>query len=459
METVFQVSSSLVLPFWLLMVFAPRWKVTHGVMRSAAPILVLAGLYAVLVLPRIGGIWADLARPELEKVAALLGSSEGATIGWIHFLAFDLFVGRWIYLDSRERGVSRWLVGPILLLTLMFGPLGYLVYSGTRLWTGRRDPDAERLPPVTPKAPADRTGSFSRLPRFGSGSPALTATAFVSLAVLVPVAVGVFVDPRVITGAPAWLKPAKFLASVALYSLTLAWFLGQVPGRPRWTAWIANATTLGLGVELVIILVQAARGTTSHYNTVTPLDSILWQAMGGFILLVWLMGLGTAILLVRIPGADPLLAGALRWGMALALVGMAEGMFMARGGAHSVAVPDGGPGLPILGWSTTGGDLRVAHFLGLHAMQTVPLLAWLLGRAGGLDEGQRLRLLHAGAAGLGGLVLLTTWQALRGQPLLRPDALTWAALGALALGVTLAAGAALHPKVRAHAAGQHGAAA
>jgi len=97
----------------------------------------LALLYAALVLPRVGALLPLLARPELGAIAALLGTPEGATIGWVHFLAFDLFVGRWAYLDSRERGLSPWAMAPVLLLILMFGPLGLLAYLALRAVSGR----------------------------------------------------------------------------------------------------------------------------------------------------------------------------------------------------------------------------------------------------------------------------------------------------------------------------------
>jgi hypothetical protein len=69
-----------------------------------------------------------LAAPTLANVAGLLGSEEGATIGWIHFLAFDLFVGRWAYLDAQERQISPWLMAPVLFFILMLGPLGFTLY-------------------------------------------------------------------------------------------------------------------------------------------------------------------------------------------------------------------------------------------------------------------------------------------------------------------------------------------
>jgi hypothetical protein len=110
-------------------------------------------------------------------------------------------------------------------------------------------------------------------------------------------------------------------------------------------------------------------------------------------------------------------------------------------GAHSVGVADGGPSMPVTGWSTTGGDLRISHFVGLHALQALPLLAFALGRWTGLAERVRARLVLIGGSAYAGLVLLLTWQALRAQPLLKPDGITLAAFAALAA-VTAVAGAA-----------------
>jgi len=128
MSTLFRVSNLLVLPFWSLMILLPRWRWTLRILGSPLSVAVPAALYAGLVLPRLGEIWPAVSQPTLSGVAALLGSPEGATIAWIHFLAFDLFVGRWIYLDSQERRVSVWLMAPVLFLTLMLGPAGFLLY-------------------------------------------------------------------------------------------------------------------------------------------------------------------------------------------------------------------------------------------------------------------------------------------------------------------------------------------
>ena len=132
METLFKLSGLLVLPFWALMIFLPRWRVTRRLMSSPLVAAAPAAVYAALVIPRLGEIWPAVSNPELSGVAALLGSPAGATIAWLHFLAFDLFVGRWVYLDGRERGVNAWLMAPVLFLTLMLGPCGFLLYLAVR---------------------------------------------------------------------------------------------------------------------------------------------------------------------------------------------------------------------------------------------------------------------------------------------------------------------------------------
>ena len=139
MEIIFKLSNLLVFPFWMLMLFLPRWRWTEQIIRSPWVIAGPAGLYALLMLPHLAEHVPTLLRPELNEIAGLLGSPTGATISWTHFLAFDLFVGRWMYLDSRRRGVSAWLMSPVLFLTLLLGPLGFLLYLSLRTLLGRAD--------------------------------------------------------------------------------------------------------------------------------------------------------------------------------------------------------------------------------------------------------------------------------------------------------------------------------
>ena len=239
------------------------------------------------------------------------------------------------------------------------------------------------------------------------------------------------VDQRSLVGAPLWFKPLKFAVSFALYGLALAWMLGQLRERAmRLSGW---AIVVGSVVEMVIIVGQAARGVRSHYNDDDALGIALYSAMGATIVVIWLATLAIALRFLREQGRDRPMALAIRLGLVVTLVGMLVGVLMTLGSAHAVGLPDGGPGLPFVGWSTVGGDLRAPHFVGLHALQALPLLAAVLaGR--GLAEPARVRIVLSIAAGYLGLVLLLTWQALRAQPLLAPDALTSAALAVLVLG-------------------------
>lgn len=262
--------------------------------------------------------------------------------------------------------------------------------------------------------------------------------------------VGLIVDPRVITGAPAWLKPMKFAISVAIYSFSFLWLLTFIENRPRLVRLAANGTALAFVIEIVIIVLQAARGTTSHFNMATTLDAALFSTMGGVIVGLWLLSVLAAVLLLRQRFDDPAFAWALRLGLLVSIVGMAvaflmttptaeqltaarRGMGLAISGAHTVGAADGGPGLPIVGWSTIGGDLRVAHFIGLHALQILPLIGWLLnrGRARRLPVADRLALVWSGGLGYLAIVALLTWQALRGQSVIAPDALTIGAFAAI----------------------------
>ena len=137
-ETLFPLSSLLVMPFWLLLIFLPRWRVTERLMAGPWTAVPAALLYAVLVLPRLGEVFTAVSNPTLPGITALLGDPAGATIAWVHFLAFDLFVARWVYLDGRSRHISSWFISPILFFVLMLGPVGFLLYLAVRTAVARQ---------------------------------------------------------------------------------------------------------------------------------------------------------------------------------------------------------------------------------------------------------------------------------------------------------------------------------
>jgi hypothetical protein len=97
-------------------------------------------IYVALVLPQLATILPAVVSPSLPDIAALLGTPAGATIAWVHFLAFDLLVGRWAYLDARARGLSVWVTSPVLFTILMLGPLGLLLYLIARALLRRDAP-------------------------------------------------------------------------------------------------------------------------------------------------------------------------------------------------------------------------------------------------------------------------------------------------------------------------------
>jgi hypothetical protein len=259
-----------------------------------------------------------------------------------------------------------------------------------------------------------------------------------SVLLTIVAAVGILTDPRILTGVPIWLKPFKFAVSFVVYGWTLAWMLAVLPRRSR-PAEIAGIVILGVAIlELAIIVFQVIRGRTSHYNVATPLDEMLWSAMGTSIMVLFFAHVVIAVAALRQRIPDRAAAWAIRLGLLISLLGMALGFLMtSQGGtpdaigAHAVGVPDGGPGMPLTGWSTTGGDLRIGHFIGLHALQALPILAYLLGRRR-LGPATRARLVLIGGGAYSVLVLLLTWQALRAQPLLKPDVTTLIAFAALA---------------------------
>ena len=120
MNTIFQISNLLTMPFWVLMLIAPGWSWTRRIMGSLWVVVPVALLYAVLLVPQLPALAPALASPTLDAIAAGLGTPEAATVGWAHFLAFDLFVGRWAYLESVKRGTNPWL----LLVGALFHPDG-----------------------------------------------------------------------------------------------------------------------------------------------------------------------------------------------------------------------------------------------------------------------------------------------------------------------------------------------
>ncbi|HET9704387.1 MAG TPA: hypothetical protein VFP85_10155 [Vicinamibacterales bacterium] len=189
-------------------------------------------------------------------------------------------------------------------------------------------------------------------------------------------------DTRQILGLSPWIKPMKFMISITIFLWSVAWFMPETEPRPlaraivRWT--IASAMT----VEILMIVMQSARGTTSHFNHATAFDDMIFSIMGlGVVFNTLAMALFLWIVRRDTPPSRAGYIWGIRLGVAMFLLASLQGTVIVGNDAHSVPGPDGGPGLPFVNWSTTQGDLRVAHFFGMHALQALPLLGFLLDRA------------------------------------------------------------------------------
>lgn len=301
-----------------------------------------------------------------------------------------------------------------------------------------------------------RTRAADFLDSLWRASPPLTVVGLLMLVVAGASAVGIAADPRVITGAPAWLKPFKFAISTAVYSLTLAWVFESLPNWPHVRRVVGWTTAIVFMLEVAIIDMQAWRGTTSHFNVSTQRDAVLYFFMGTAIAAQTLVSVAVAVALWRQRFIDRTLGWALRLGMTLTIAGALTGALMTRpteaqlaharagapmatSGAHTVGGLDGGPGIPVTGWSREHGDLRVPHFIGLHAIQILALTALAL-RRWRRTETIRVRAMLAAAASYAALFVLLLREALRGRSVVMPDAIAlasiaiWAVLTALVLG-------------------------
>ncbi len=275
-----------------------------------------------------------------------------------------------------------------------------------------------------------------------------------AMGVLVAVClIGLVVDPRESLGVNVWEKPLKFAISTAVYAVTWSWLIGQLQRFQRVAWWAGTISAILLLIELVIITGAAAAGITSHFNVSTPFNTVLWSIMAASIGTLWVATFVVSIILFRNPLGDRARTLAIRAGALIALAGMALAFLMTGptaaqlddwqgiAGAHTVGLADGGPGLPLLGWSTVAGDLRIPHFIGMHALQVIPLALILIELAARRvavlrDVDVRYRLVAIVSATYVAVLAVLTWQALRGPSIVAPDAATTTAtlvIAALAL--------------------------
>lgn len=212
-------------------------------------------------------------------------------------------------------------------------------------------------------------------------------------------------------GINAYIKPFKFALSTFLYSWTMAWFIGYLPTfNPTVFNWIIIIT---LGFEIVYIALQASKGELSHYNVSSPTKSFLYTMMA---LMATIATIATAYIAVLFFGNSvselpDYYLWSIRLGLIIFVIFSFEGFAMGSRMTHTIGGLDGSKGIPILNWSFTHGDLRIAHFIGMHALQIIPILSFYLLKNTKLTIG--LGILYFG------LAVFTLVQALQGRSFFR----------------------------------------
>jgi hypothetical protein len=252
--------------------------------------------------------------------------------------------------------------------------------------------------------------------------PQLAAAAQLAAVATLPCLLAMQIDPRLTHDISVWIKPTKFLLSLALYFATLAWFFGYLPQqaqRRRGGRFVIGAA-IGAGLlEMLWLIAAATKGVPSHFNRQSLPWALAYSAAGiGAVLLVAAIFVqGVMIARDRTIRLAPVFRSSLVAGAVVAFVGtLLTAGYLSSGNGHWVGgVPSDAAGLPVLGWSRSGGDLRVAHFWALHAHQALPLAGALIA-ASGIRRAHHA--LWSVTAAYVALIVFTFLQALAGRPFL-----------------------------------------
>lgn len=212
-------------------------------------------------------------------------------------------------------------------------------------------------------------------------SPFLYYTVLINLVAIVPCLIGIMIDERTLMGVNVWIKPLKFAISQAIYVTSVGFLITFYPYSSRKKSIINNTVAFTLIVEFFIIIYQGFRGVKSHYNFDTNLDSLLFALMGIFVgINVLIMLLFIIDTIMKKLDTSKVMQWSILLGWLVVFFGSWIGGQMISQMSHNVGVDDGGVGLPLLNWSTIAGDLRVAHFFGMHGLQIIPLFAFFVSR-------------------------------------------------------------------------------
>jgi len=227
-------------------------------------------------------------------------------------------------------------------------------------------------------------------------------------------------DSRQVLGINVWIKPIKFTVSIILFLVTTIYILDALPfslQKTKILSWVMLACML---FEIFCIILQSARGERSHFNDTDPIGSFLFPLMGTAISIIFVI---YCVLLVNYCTVKVKLTPTMKYavilGISIFLIGAISGFTMASMMRHAIGVADGGPGLPFTNWSTTAGDLRVSHFISLHALQVFPILGLLATHFNPRSESMNIKILVTIGVMYFTFDVFTLIQALNGQPFIR----------------------------------------
>lgn len=253
-----------------------------------------------------------------------------------------------------------------------------------------------------------------------SQSPILYVIGMFHFILAVLCLLGWMVDDRMLAGINVWIKPLKFSISGGIYVITSGFLATLYPFSKRKRNIINNLISWPLALEIIIVVLQASRGVQSHYNQSNLFDGILFGVMGLLISIVVLTMVFYIVETIRLKMTVP---RPVQWGILLGwlvvLFGSWVGGQMIGQMAHNVGVADGGEGLPVINWSTIAGDLRVAHFFGLHGIQIIPLFAVMLTKKWKASKMAKNLVVILFGLLYASWIAFTFYQAKQGMPLVR----------------------------------------
>lgn len=246
----------------------------------------------------------------------------------------------------------------------------------------------------------------------------LFGVAAVNAALAVCFTVLMVLDGRTLLGRNVWTKPWKFATSIAIFTATIGWILPSLSLSARLERLVTAVIGGAMSIEIALISIQAARGVPSHFNSSTPLDTAIFMIMG---VTITISSAAVAYVLWWIvrdpPELTPAYLRGIQLGMFVFVLASVQGWLMVSYDGHAVGAAAESAGLPLVNWKITGGDLRIAHFVGLHALRVLPLAGYVAARSPHLSIRESLLAVCSASLLYGGLTLATFVQALLGNPL------------------------------------------